>query len=146
MDLALLGAAFLVALAALVFFHDRKMGVVLHTLTTAQPRDIPEAAVPTDLLLRVQALEKNQNDLYLAVADGIDHVDRNEKRVRGIVLGAKRRFEASDHFDPGVDAEADTLPFDDAERGGEEGVRLVPEALEPAEDRSAWSVVPGRVG
>jgi len=138
-----------VTVAVSAWLVIRQVGAVSHKLTPREPRDIPSS---TDFAttfavvdVRLKALESDVKDLYLAVADGIDHVDRNEKRVRGIVLGAKRRFEASDYFDPGVDAEADTLPEHDASGERAEGVLPLQEPVESGEDRSPWSAVPGRL-
>jgi len=133
------------AVAALIW-NQRQLGVVLRTLLEHQPPDIPaEAPDLVEYDLRIASLERDIKDLFLAVSDGIDHVDRNEKRVRGIVLGAKRRFEASEYFDPGVDAEADTLPKYDEGARPEERVPPVPDDVESRENREAWAVVPGRV-
>ena len=95
-------------------------------MDTFQPREMPAPAQDFShvnaLASRIDGLEKDIQTLYKAVADGIDHVDRNEKRVRGIVTGAKRRFAAEGFVDPGVDAEEDSLPRDHAAGGEDEGV------------------------
>jgi hypothetical protein len=131
-----------VVVAALIWWGNHQMRVVLHSLKEIQPPATPSEA---PLVRRLEELEGKIHDLFQAVADGIDHVDRNEKRVRGIVHGAKRRFEASEYFDPGVDAEADTLPDHDASE--ERGERLLPlqDDVAPDIDRAAWAVVPGRI-
>lgn len=153
------GTAFLALLATAAWLLHRQAAVLLHTISEAQPRDtpLPESLVGiedrcSDALQRQEdRLNKRLDDLTLAVADGIDHVDRNEKRVRGIVLGAKRRFEASEYYDPGVDAEADTLPLvDEGEREPEE-LRLLPEGVATFPERGVeeevnpWDSVPGGI-
>jgi len=125
----------LVALAALIWFGNRQMGVVLRAISENQPLGTP-AAGPTAheverLHQALDSIEGKMADLYQAVADGIDHVDRNEKRVRGIVTGAKRKFAESDHYDAGVDAEYDTLPLE--EDGGP--LRLEPDLVEVPEEQ-----------
>ncbi len=141
----LLGMAVAAALAALAFVEIRKVRVVLHTLSTDEPRDTPSKANHDALWDSLEGLEKRTlasiADLTKAVAEGIDHVDRNEKRVRGIITGARRRFEAEGYSDPGVEAEADTLPELHAESGGDQPVLPLPNDVE--ESGSPWDAVPG---
>jgi len=140
---------FVVALAALIW-SQRQMGAVLRSFKENQPHDTPSsprASLEEVKYLndRADAIDRRIEALTLAVADGIDHVQRNEKRVRGIVLGAKRRFEASDYYDPGVDAEADTLPQRDEESGRDEGVLPLQPDVESPPDWAGtpWAAVPG---
>ena len=129
---------FVVALAALVW-TQLQMGAVLRTFRESQPSVIP--AEPYDDEWIHRALER----LTAAVAEGIDNVERNEKRVRGIVRGAQRRYEASDYYDAGVDAEADTLPERDEESGREEGVPPLQPNVESTPEwiGTPWAAVPG---
>ena len=117
-----------------------------------QPRDTPETATyemyveltnskQRALERKIGELRADYQMLTKAVAEGIEHVDRNEKRVRGIVTGAQRKFEASGYADPGVDAEADTLPLDDATGFANEELPDVPETL----GRNPWEAVPGMI-
>lgn len=151
MVLAILSIVGVVSVAALLWFAKVQVGVVLHKIGEIQPPDTPPAdpnyATTQE---RLGALEGDYGVLLVkmhtltkAVADGIDHVDRNEKRVRGIVTGAKRRFEAEGYVDPGVEAEADTLPRGDASYGPEERVQPVSDDVEPAP--SPLQGVPGNL-
>jgi len=121
------------------------MGAVLRTSSTTQAHASPQpdARVDYDVeyFRRIEAVESAVQTLTKAVADGIDHVDRNEKRVRGIVVGATRRFESSDYYDAAVDAELDTLPDDRPFPEQEaEPVRMI----EPSVDGElAAAMVPG---
>ena len=126
--------------AALIWTFNRQMGAVLHKLTKVEPSDIPTASYDDEWIHR--ALER----LTAAVAEGIDNVERNEKRVRGIIRGAQRRFENSEYFDAGVEAEADTLPEDHEEAFREQRMQPMSEDMEPATNSEAWAVVPGRLG
>jgi hypothetical protein len=126
--------------AALIWTFNRQMGAVLHQLTKVEPSDIPAEAYDDEWIHR--ALER----LTAAVAEGIDNVERNEKRVRGIIRGAQRRFENSEYYDAGVEAEADTLPEDHEETFREQRMQPVPEDMEQPHPNEAWSVIPGRVG
>lgn len=126
--------------AALIWTINRQMGAVLHKLTKVEPSDIPTASYDDEWIHR--ALER----LTAAVAEGIDNVERNEKRVRGIIRGAQRRFENSEYFDAGVEAEADTLPEDHEEAFREQRMQPVQEDMEQPHPNEAWAVIPGRVG
>jgi hypothetical protein len=126
--------------AALIWTFNRQMGAVLRKMSEVEPSVIP--AEPYDDEWIHRALER----LTAAVAEGIDNVERNEKRVRGIIRGAQRRFENSEYFDAGVEAEADTLPDDDEETFREQRMPPVPEDMEQPHPNEAWAVIPGRVG
>jgi len=111
-----------------------------------QPLDSPGASVNFDHLQVIQdqvdRLERDLKACFQAVAEGIEHVDRNEKRVRGIVTGANRRFEAEGYVDPGVQAEEDSLPVGDATEGGNAPLPPVSNDVDP-DYAQAWSGVPG---
>jgi len=144
--LSVTGAA--VVVAALIWFANHQVGVVLHKIGTLQPPNIPEQghpnAIDKALLTRLEELERQIPDLFKAVAEGIEHVDRNEKRVRGIVTGAKRRFAAEGYEDPGVEAEFDSLPDVDAGSGESQGVLPLSNDVGAVEEQgSAWETVPG---
>jgi len=142
-----------VALAALIWFANHRVGVVLRSMERIIPTPSPDDDPYDDehvwsmmrtLTERIGALERGQADVLQAVAEGIDHAERNEKRVRGIVQGAQKRFEKSGLIDVGVEAEADTLPEQYEIGGGEAGVLPLHESL--AEQDNPWNVVPGMRG
>jgi len=143
----ILSVSVVVLLSALVWWWQREMGVVLRTLSTSQPRDTPVSAMNSleinTLQIKFDAMEERVERLTRAVADGIDHVERNEKRVRGIVTGAKRRFAEAGYEDPGVEAEYDTLPEVDAP---ERDPKPVPAVHEDLGGETAWASVPGFTG
>lgn len=132
-EVTLLGLAFVAALAALGWLFIRQLRVVLPTIPQSKPPETPSVESLDALRQSVQGLEERTLSMFerltQAVADGIDHVDRNESRVRGIVTGAKNRFASSGYEDPGVDAEYRTLPEADDGGGGEEELQLVPEGV-----------------
>lgn len=141
-----------VALAALAWYVKRQVGVVLHVLERNAPAPSPEPSrfrsedqmdVIRDLVIGLGALEGRVDTLTQAVAEGIDHVDRNEKRVRGIVQGATRRFEKAGLIDAGVQAEADTLPDQYEIGSGEEAVPPLHEDLGQQDQPDPWLLVPG---
>jgi len=140
--LSVAGAA--VVAAALIWFANRQMGVVLHKISTIQPPVTPDSPAlklfGDTTRASIRALEDRMDTLTAAVAEGIDHVDRNEKRVRGIITGARRRFEAEGYEDPGVEAEAATLPELDDRSEPEEGVHPLRNDVEQSD---SWDSVPG---
>lgn len=69
---------------------------------------------------------KKQN---LAIAEGIEHVDRAERRVRTSVRRAQKRLEEHGFVDPTVEAEADGLRELDGDRGPTGGVQPVREGV-----------------
>jgi len=148
MALWILASIAFVLLVALVWLISLQSRVVSYTLSTPQPRDTPDLSALWEAIELRKAdyfsLEAKVTELYKAVADGIDHVDRNEKRVRGIVVGATRRFENSEYFDAGVDAELDTLPNDleDVPLEAEKTVMTAPSSVDD-EMAGAASMVPG---
>jgi len=68
--------------------------------------------------------------LRLSIAEGIDRVDRSERRIANTLKRARRRMEAAGYVDDGVEAEAAGLS--DIDEGVEpvEGVPDLPETLE----------------
>lgn len=82
--------------------------------------------------------EDRLNNLTLAVAEGIAHVDRAEKRIRATVGRAKRELRDQGIFHPGVEAEASDLRDVDGAAGEGTGVHTVQPSLEarPAEPDS----------
>jgi len=69
------------------------------------------------------------NHLTLAVAEGIQHVDRAESRIRGVVSRAQRQLRDSNLESPGLEAEAHELRLVDGGPREGEGVPSVPEAV-----------------
>lgn len=67
----------------------------------------------------IESLAKRLDDMTHAVAEGIERVDRSERRVKAVVQRAKKRLEDAGFTDDGVEAEAEQLRLlDGAERDG----------------------------
>jgi len=135
-----LSLGILVAFAALIWFGNRQVGVVLRKIDI---QERPESDGNEALWRSLEGLEKRTldqfKDLTAAVAEGIEHVDRAERRVRAAIQSAKRRFEAEGYIDPGLEAEAAALPQGDGDPGPEEELPSVHEGVEPG----SWASVPG---
>lgn len=145
MSALILSVTGLVLLAALVACQVLTMRVVSRTIANPIPATPPfpdPAGALVNLNERLNAVESKIGACMKAVADGIDHVDRNEKRVRGIVTGAKRRFDAAGFEDPGTSAEVESLPEVDEGSGPPEELQPVPEDV----GADPWAAVPGMRG
>jgi len=83
-----------------------------------------------------RAHEDRLNNLTLAVAEGIQHVERAEYRIRATIQRARRELAESGAESAGLEAEARDLREVDGGRGLESGVPPVstPVAEPPAED------------
>jgi len=116
----------LVLLAALIVSVARGVGVVSRNMALIQhPAETSPVASYDDSKVWM-AIER----LNSAVAEGIDHVDRKSKRIDGVIASARKRFEAEGYVDPGLEAEATSLPLDDATGGGNERMSAVPDDVE----------------
>jgi len=74
-----------------------------------------------------------RNDIVVAVAEGIKHVERAENRVRATVRRAREELDSLGVEHPGLEAEARELRLVDGGGGREEGVPSVPEGVGPGE-------------
>lgn len=86
------------------------------------------------------------NQLTLAVAEGIQHVERAENRIRATVQRARKElvengFEPS----PGLEAEASSLRLGDVDRGPERPVHPVREEVGDDDEIIPLPGVPGHV-
>lgn len=88
----------------------------------------------------LEQLQEAVRDQTLAIAEGIERVDRAERRVRAAVGRARRRMEELGYVDEGLEAEAAELRELDADGGNEEGVYAMPGYVggPPARDMSAF--------
>ena len=76
-------------------------------------------------------LEARVRDYVIALAEGIERVDRSERRVKATVNRARKELEAHGLADPGVEAEAEQLRLIDAARGSDRGMHPVQQSVEP---------------
>ncbi len=99
------------------------------------------AAAVEELALQGKDLDDRVRGYTIALAEGIERVDRSERRVKATVARARKELEASGVIDPGVEAEAEQLRIVDGERGDDRGMHAVRETVEPNGD--APSSIPG---
>lgn len=113
-----LGLVIVVLSAALAWREVRQARAVVH------PPPVEDAADTGRMLDRheqmIEALEERIDTLRLAVAEGIQHVERSENRIKATVRRAREKFAEEGFESPGLDAEAAELRLIDG-GGGEEG-------------------------
>lgn len=95
----------------------------------------------------LEELEGRMQHLTLAIAEGIDRVDRSERRVKQTVRRAQQKLAAHGFEDDGLEAEADQLRFFDGDGGEGGGMPPVREDVGgpgPTEEELAtWASIPG---
>lgn len=85
---------------------------------------------------QVGDLRERMDRLTIAVAEGIEHVERAERRVRATVARARRELSEDGVAHPGLEAEHAQLRDGDGDGGEERGVQPVREEV----DRSGIQV------
>lgn len=78
---------------------------------------------------KMNVLEDTLRDHTLAIAEGIERVDRSERRIRSAIGRARKRMERAGYVDDGLEAEAQGLLELDEDVGREEGVPPVQPAV-----------------
>jgi hypothetical protein len=79
----------------------------------------------------------------LAIAEGIERVDRSERRVRAAIGRARKRMEDLGYVDESLEAEHHSIYAGDGDGGNAEGVQPVHEAMAGPE-QADMSAFPGR--
>jgi len=134
----------LLGMLTLAWSANRQARVFLQSF---EAREAPESATPsyndTAILQALDDQERRMDLLVLAVSEGIERVERSERRVRQTISSAKRRFEAEGYLDPGLEAEASLLPEDDGSSGEDEQLRILPDDVAGVEQANPWESVPG---
>ena len=118
------------------------------------PPPVPALSAITEHLETLQAgadsarfdlidLERRVKEYAIALSEGIEREERRERRINATVARARKELRDSGVEHSGLEAEADDLRKVDGDRGGDGGVRLVPETVaEPAEVPSSIKGVP----
>ncbi len=105
---------------------------VVATAVAAHLERIDElAAVVDELASQGKELDDRVREYVIALAEGIERVDRSERRVKATVARARKELESRGLVDPGVEAESEELRLVDAARGSDRGVYPVREPVEP---------------
>lgn len=99
------------------------------------------AAVVDELAAQGKDIEDRVREYVIALAEGIERVDRSERRVKATVNRARKELEAVGLVDPGVEAEAEELRLVDVARGSKRGMFPVSEPVAPGADPP--SSIPG---
>ena len=151
-----ISASFLVVLGlgllAVVVVGVLLLGELRSSRVTEAGKERPETAPGTGSNLEpvwkaIQELQTAHGQIVVAVAQGIEHVDRSERRVRAAVKRAKKRFDDAGFADEGLDAEEEQLYLLDGQLGQEEELPGLSEPVgqDHTRESSPWAVVPGRI-
>ncbi len=81
---------------------------------------------------QVGELEKKVEGWTLAIAEGIERVDRSERRIHATIKRARKELKALGYEDAGLEAEAAELRKVDGEGSTDGGVPDVQQSVEPA--------------
>ena len=92
-----------------------------------EPRFAPLSAT-------ISELEKRLKDTNVAVAEGIERVERTERRIASTVARARKELRESGYDHPGVEAEDHELRKRDGDGSDDGGVQPVPGAVEEDAD------------
>lgn len=129
---------------------DLQLGQIQGLLMKMEAREAPVSALSPEVEAKLAKVEgelvevqRRLDQFTLGLAEGIDRVERSERRVRQTISGAKRRFEAEGFVDPGLEAEAALLPESNGDSGPAEEVQPVSDGVEPGEEHGGWASVPG---
>lgn len=124
-------------LMALVWWRiDRRMGAIVVSPPVVEAPQIE--CTCTDYAPEIQELRDALQETRAAVAEGIQHVERVEKRIRGTVRRARKELADNGFQHDGLEAEAEDLRLFDGD-GGEDG--WVPPVQQDVGD--APSSIPG---
>jgi len=117
----------------------------LESTPAPPPPPIPTEAIIAELEARIEPrlgslassfvdLEKRLRDTNVAVAEGIERVERTERRIASTVARARKELRESGYDHPGVEAEAHELHKVDGGGSDDGGVPPVSEAVEADAD------------
>ena len=117
----------------------------LESTPAPPPPPIPTAEIVAELEARIEShwatfpaslafLEKTLKDTNVAVAEGIERVERTERRIASTVARARKELRESGYDHPGVEAEDHELRKRDGDGSDDGGVQLVPGAVEEDAD------------
>ena len=93
------------------------------------------------LVTRADLVDRRLNEMLQALAEGIERVDRSERRIRATVARAQKKLEEAGYEDAGVEAEVAGLQLVDVRGSEDVAMRVVPEDVET--DADSPSSIPG---
>jgi len=98
-------------------------------------RELEKAVGQIDQLnVDLNDLVQAHKDIVIAVAEGIERVDRSERRIQGTVKRAQKKLANHGFVDEGLEAENDQLQLIDGDRGKEPGMQPVRNEMEGADE------------
>ena len=88
-------------------------------------------------------LESQVRDLHIAVDEGIQRVDRSERRVRAVVQRARKRLEDLGYEDEGLEAEARELRLVNGADSPAQPMQPVQQGVAAGEQGNRFAAFPG---
>lgn len=130
---------------------ELKRGNELLAIDRQRPDTVEEVARVSrglsDQYAMLLELDGKVATLTLAVAEGISHVKRAEKRVQGIIQGARKSLEERGLEHPGLEAEAQELLDLDGDPSEVSPLRIMPSEMGAAEEEPPVETgIPGYAG
>ena len=141
---AYLVSSFATAVSFGVLFWTRK---AIDGIETAPAPTYDDRAVLASLEAHADAIEDLQEKgraQTLAIAEGIERVDRSERRVRAVVGRAQKRFEDAGFEDAALESEAAQLHAFDGDGGEANGVPSMHPGVDQDQQARDMSAFPGR--
>ena len=127
--------ALMIGFASLVLWRSRPASNAVPEVVKETPYMCAGCA---DIAAITKDLQAEMRDVKAAVAEGIEHVDRVENRIRATVKRARKELSEGGATSPGLEAEAADLLGEHAAGGAEAAMHLMPKSV--VESRSS---VPG---
>ncbi len=116
-----LGLVIVVLSAALVWVLKYRTGAVVYPSSAIEPPGPADYGPDIDRwAAEVGRLTARVEELAVALAHGIEHVERTENRIKATVARARKSFADEGFESPGLEAEAAQLRLSDG-GGSEEG-------------------------
>ncbi len=89
---------------------------------------------------RLESIERRTVELAMALAHGIEHEDRRERRIQATVKRARKQLAELGVEDAGLEAEFDGLSLLDGDGGEERGMLALPAPMEESPGLAVSSV------
>jgi hypothetical protein len=102
----------------------------IRAIPTAPPQPFDAAPVWGEF----EAIRERLEEMRHAIAEGIERVDRSERRIQQVVRRAQKKLAEAGYQDAGVEAEADQLQFLNGNGSRREELQHMPANVAPRLD------------
>jgi len=125
-----LAAAGFLCVAGYLVWMARVIAHIPETLEPAEDRPAPTSGLE-DIVHKLAMHDQELARLTLAISDGIQRVDRAEKRVQKSVTGARKLLRENGLEHPALEAEFEELHGEDGDGSETPELQLLPGPVEP---------------